>query len=256
MAFEKGQRLSLLLDAGAARYAIDATQVLEVAPPDPSGDSLHGHLHLKDLSALLGGPPEARPGTAVVLDTSPTLAVRVKRVNEVSDVAEKPRHPLPRRLVRRLEPAVRGVLEVSGALYFELDVETAAKGLEADPPELIETGALPVAVEPERALVFESQGTRLAVPLGSVSQVVTAGDRLCALPHEGPLKGLVLHQQHLWPAYSVPGMAGGSSEIESLAVLVEVEGEGLGLLASKAFGVVSRGSLQGAHVLDLPRLFS
>lgn len=256
MAFEKGQRLSLLVEAGATRYAIDATHVLEVSPPDANGESLHGHLQLKDLSALLGGPPEHRPGTAVVLDVSPTLAVRVKRVFEVRDVAEKPRHPLPRRLVRRLEPAVRGVIEVNGALYFELDVETAARGLEADPPELLEGGLLPAAPEPERALVFESQGQRLAVPLTSVSQVVTAGDKLCALPHEGPLKGLVLHQAHLWPAFSVPGMRGGHSEVEPLAVLIEVEGEGLGLLASKAFGVIARGALQGAHVLDLPRLFS
>ncbi|MBK7860634.1 MAG: defective in fruiting DifE [Archangiaceae bacterium] len=248
--------MSLLVEAGAARYAIDATHVLEVSPPDASGETLHGNLHLKDLSALLGGPPEARPGTAVVLDTSPTLAVRVKKVLEVSDLADKPRHPLPRRLVRRLEPAVRGVLEVNGALFFELDVETAARGLDADPPELLEGGVVPMAPEPDRALVFESQGARLAVPLGSVSQVVPAGSRLCALPHEGPLKGLVLHQQHLWPAFSVPGMAGGSSEVEPLVVLVEVEGEGLGLLASHAFGVHPRGALQGAQVLDLPRLFS
>lgn len=256
MAFEKGQRLSLLVEAGATRYAIDATHVLEVSPPDEGGESLHGHLHLKDLSALLGGPPEQRPGTAVALDTSPTLAVRVKRVVEVSDIADKPRHPLPSRLVRRLEPAVRGVLEVGGHLYFELDVEAAARGLEADPPELLDGGRLPLAPEPERALVFESQGERMAVPLSSVSQVVAAGDRLCALPHEGPLKGLVLHQQHLWPAFSIVGMAGGSSQVEPLAVLVEVEGEGIGLLATRAFGVSARGSLQGAHVLDLPRLFS
>ncbi len=256
MAFEKGQRLSLLVEAGSARYAIDATHVLEVSPPDPSGESLHGHMQLKDLSALLGGPPEQRPGTAVVLDVSPTLAVRVRRVFEVTDIAEAPRHPLPSRLVRRLEPAVRGVLEVGGALYFELDAEQAAKGLEADPPELLDGGRVPFAPEPDRSLVFESQGIRLAVPLASVSQVVSAGDRLCALPHEGPLKGLVLHQQHLWPAYSVPGMSGGSSEVEPLAVLVEVEGEGLGLLATKAFGVLAKGALQGAHVLDLPRLFS
>jgi chemotaxis signal transduction protein len=256
VAFEKGQRLSLLVEAGASRYAIDATHVLEVSPPDASQETLHGHMQLKDLSALLGGPPEARPGTAVVLDTSPTLAVRVKRVFEVTDVAEKPRHPLPRRLVRRLEPAVRGVIEVQGQLYFELDVETAARGLDADPPELLEGGHLPTAPEPDRALVFESQGTRLAVPLVSVSQVVNAGNRLCPLPHEGPLKGLVLHQQHLWPAFSVPGMTGGHSEVEPLAVLVEVEGEGLGLLASKALGVNARGSLQGAQVLDLSRLFS
>src|SRR5262249_55561898 len=153
------------------------------------------------------------------------------------------------------EPAVRGVLEVEGALYFELDAEAAVAGLEADPPELLD-GALPTAPEPERALVFESQGRRLAVPLSSVSQVVGAGAKLCALPHEGPLKGLVLHQQHLWPAYSVPGMAGGPSAVEPLAVLVEVEGEGLGLLATHAMGIVERGSLAGAEVIDLPRLFS
>ncbi len=237
MAFEKGQRLSLLVEAGAARYAIDATRVLEVSPPDEGGATLHGHHHLADLCALVGGPPVERPGTAGVLDPSPTLATRVK-YGVSRGQRRRRRRTLGTRCpadgcVRRLgsPPSAESSGGSRMPLYFELDVDAAAKGIEADPPELLE-GALPTLPEPDRALVFESQGRRLAVPLSTVSQVVKAGDRLCALPHEGPLLGLVLHQAHLWPAFSVPGMAGGAAALEPLVVLVEVAGEGIGLLVS------------------------
>ena len=85
---EPGRRLSLLCDAAGARFAIPATSVLEVANPDPGGTTLRGHHTLVDLSQLLGGPAEQRPGTAVLLDTSPTLALRVGAVRGARDVAD------------------------------------------------------------------------------------------------------------------------------------------------------------------------
>lgn len=248
--------LSLLVSAGRARYAIEATHVVEVAQPDVKSDTLHGHLHLKDLSALMGGSFEHRPGSAVVLDTSPTLALRVREVLEVINVSEKPRHSLPRRLMQHLSPIVAAVIETPRGLFFELDVELLHRGLDIGPPELFDGPSLPVQEESERSLVFESMGRQWALPLVAVSQVVAAGDRLCPLPQDGSLKGLILHQQHLWPVYSLPGLMGQVAEVEPLAVLVEVLGEGLGILASKACGVHERGSLQGAQVVDLQRLFS
>ena len=246
--------MHLLLDAGNTRYAIEATRVLEIAEPDHAGLTLHGHHQLRDLSRLLGGPPEQLPGTAVVLDVSPTTAVRVKSVREVVDLSQAQRHTLPRKLLASLEPVVTSAIAFHDELFFELDVEAAARGLESDPPALV--ARLPIGPESERSLVFESQGRRLAVPLSLVSQIVPAGRVLCALPHEGPLKGVILHQQHLWPTWSLPGLLGGASLTEELAILLEVQGEGLGLLASAAFGVRLPGQLEGAEVIDLTRLFS
>ncbi|HLL55634.1 MAG TPA: defective in fruiting DifE, partial [Myxococcaceae bacterium] len=76
--FESGRRLCLLFEAANGRFAVEATSVTEVAPPDANGVSIRGYLELTDLSLLLGGEAETRPGTGVVLDVSPTLAVRVK----------------------------------------------------------------------------------------------------------------------------------------------------------------------------------
>src|SRR4029078_6605151 len=126
---EIGQRLCLLVDAGTTRFAIPATSVLEVATADASGAAQKSHLQLKDLSELLGGPKEVRPGTAIILDTSPTLAVRVRRVREVMDVGAAPLLKLPRRRADRLEPAVRGVVQCGAELFFELDVDAVARGV-------------------------------------------------------------------------------------------------------------------------------
>jgi hypothetical protein len=76
--FESGRRLCLLVEAGETRYAIEATSVMEVALPGSDGTSLRGMLEVKDLSTLLGGSPETAMGMVVVLDVSPTLAVRVR----------------------------------------------------------------------------------------------------------------------------------------------------------------------------------
>lgn len=243
----------LLLEAGGTRYALEATSVLEIAELEASQETVHRH-QLVDLSMILGGPPEHRPGKAVVLDVNPTTAVRVRNVREVLDLAKAPHYPLPRRLLPILEPAVRGALLYGNELFFELDADAAAEGLHADPLHLIEQ--LPLAQAPERALVFRTQGQTVCVPLSFVSQVVPAGDGLCGVPHPGPLVGVVLHQQHLWPTYSLPGLIGGATIAEPLAVLVEVRGEGVGLLASEALGVRHRDQLNEMQVIDLERLFS
>lgn len=112
--FESGRRLCLLFEAGGVRYAIEATSVVEVAPPDMDGDSIRGFLGLRDLSQLLGGPPQARPGMAVVLDVSPTLAVRVTRVIEVADVARDTLFRLPQGLSEGLSVVARGAIAHQG----------------------------------------------------------------------------------------------------------------------------------------------
>ncbi|MFP2932425.1 hypothetical protein ACLESO_46205 [Pyxidicoccus sp. 3LG] len=102
--FESGRRLCLLVEAGETRYAVEATSVMEVAMSGANGSSLRGVLEVKDLSALLGGSPEEGPGMVVVLDVSPTLAVRVRSVVEVADVARAPVLPPAPGLADSLAP--------------------------------------------------------------------------------------------------------------------------------------------------------
>jgi hypothetical protein len=77
------RRLCVFFEAGATRYAIEATSVVEVARATQDEETLRGHLAIRDLSVLLGGDPEERPGTIVLLDTSPSVAARARRVEGV-----------------------------------------------------------------------------------------------------------------------------------------------------------------------------
>jgi chemotaxis signal transduction protein len=267
--FESGRRLCLLFEAGPSRYAVEATAVMEVANPDEDGLTIRGHFDLLDLSSLLGGPPEERPGMGVVLDVSPTLAVRVSRIVEVADVAPAPFFMLPPGLGSSLPAITRGALLHGDRLYLEL----VAEALPHRPPSA--AGAGPRAVHflteaPERGLVFESQGALYGLPLSMVSQVVARSAAYCPMPSaSGPALGLYPHAQALWPIYSFAGLLGGEGRAEPLIVLAEVAGQGIGLSASRVLGVHqelkpsgARGEYEGrlfhgpALFLDMQRMFS
>ena len=235
--FESGRRLCLLFQSGSGRYAVEATSVTEVAPPDEDGHSIRGSLELHDLSVMLGGAPEVRPGMGLVLDVSPTLAVRIREVQEVADVSRDPFFLLPPIVGEAAALIFRAAILHEGKLYLELiaDMLPQVQGLKFAGP------ARPVLVAdevPDRALVFESQGRLFGIPLGLVSQVVSQGGAFCALPlSSGPAPGLFPHAQVLWPIYSVPGLMGGEAPAEELFVLAELAGQNIGLCASRALGV-------------------
>ena len=250
---ERGRRLCLLCEAGPSRFASPATSVLEVANPDPGGTALRGHHALVDLSQLLSGAPELRPGTAVLLDTSPTLALRVKAIRGVVDVADCPWLHVPRRLVPTLEPAVRGLLDVNGELFFELDAEALAHGVRP-PPQLKVVD--PFGAPLQQALVFETGGRRVGLALSSVAQVLNTSARFCPLVAPGAAAGVLLHQQQAWPVFSLPGLLGEPVPVESLMVLADVQGDGLAFTASRALGVLEGQRLEGIRTLELKRMFS
>ncbi|MBS1153856.1 MAG: hypothetical protein H6Q89_5554 [Myxococcaceae bacterium] len=250
---ERGRRLCLLIDAGPSRFAVPATSVLEVAVPDVGGATLRGHHPLVDLSALLGGPPEQRPGTAVLLDTSPTLALRVRSVRGVQDVANCPWLHVPRRIGPSVEPAVRGLIDIAGELFLELDVEALAPGVRA-PPQLKVVD--PFGPPLSRALVFETGGRLLGLPLASVAQVVGLGPRFCPLVTQTAAAGVILHQQQAWPVFSLPGLLGEPISSEPLVVLTEIGSDGVGFTAARALGVVEGANLAGVATLELRRMFS
>lgn len=260
-AFESGRRLCLLLEAGAGRYAVEATAVTEVAAPDPEGRTLRGALELKDLSELLGGAEEERPGMAVVLDVSPTLALRVRRIHEVADVARDRLFGLPPALGEPLAFVIRGAILHGGQLFLELKPEAIPhQRLRLPPPP-----PRPVFLldkPPERALVFESQGVMWGIPLPMVSQVVGSSSAFVPLPvPHGAVAGLFPHDQSLWPIYSAPALIGGQPGREELFVLAELAGEAAGLCASRVHGVFAgfnqtegRGEFS-ANGLERPVLF-
>ena len=231
---------------------MQATSVLEVAPPDPSGDTLHGNLPIKDLSVLMGGAAETRPGMVVVLDASPTLAIRVGRIREVQDTAAAPWLQLPRKLLPLTTPMVRGALLHQGELFLELDADHIGQGL--TPPRPLTMVELRADV-PDRALTFESHGREWGVPLGAVSQVVPHGANLCRLPRsDSALVGVLAHGGHLLPVYRV--LEGPGLLVEPLLVLLDVNGEGLAVTAQRAIGVRDKSQLKEHPVLDLLHMFS
>jgi hypothetical protein len=235
---ESSRRLSLLFEAGSCRFAVEATSVVEVASPDADGLAIRGVLELVDLSLLLGGGAEALPGFGVILDTSPTLAVRVRRVVEVADVAGEPFFLLPPDLAEALGLLVRGAILHGGRLYLELIAEALTR-----PPALPASATLARAIHtsdlpPDRGLVFESEGRLFGIPLSLVSQVVAATDAFCPLPAPGGgAAGMFPHAQVLWPIYSVPGLLGQPARREELFILTELAGRNVGISAARVLGV-------------------
>ncbi|WPB73335.1 chemotaxis protein CheW [Archangium violaceum] len=267
--YESGRRLCLLMEAGDTRFSVEATSVMEVAAPGPDETSLRGVLEVKDLSVLLGGEPEQTPGMVVVFDVSPTLAVRVRSIVEVTDVASAPYFLLPTGLGDTLAALSRSAVLHKERLYLEINAEALPHepGTVRPPPQL------PVRLAeltPERSLVFESQGRLFGLPLSWVSQVVMRGPAFSALPGKsGAVAGVMPHGQALWPLYSAPALLGGASRAEDFLVLAEVEGRSLGLCASRVLGVHPRfepagepGEFTAPGVpgpvlfLDLRRMFS
>lgn len=251
------------------RFAIEATSVVEVAPPDSDGESIRGFLELKDLSELLGGPKEVRPGMAVVLDVSPTLAVRIKRVVEVADVSRAQFFMLPPGLGEASSLLLRGCLLHNDALYFELIAEALPHTLGT----IVGAPMKPLYVQeatPDRALIVESGNQLYGIPLPFVSQVTRTGPSYCALPGRGgPVAGLLPQNQALWPVYSFPGLLGARADRAEFVVLTELAGRHVGIAVERILGVhqqftpaEARGSFKGSGMntpalfLDLERMFS
>jgi hypothetical protein len=264
--FETGRRLCVLLEAGEARYAIEASSVVEVFTPK-EGRAPQG-LELTDLSAMLDGTPEPAPGAGVVLDVSPTLALGIKRVVEIADVARSPFHQLPAWVGSRLSLFVRGAVEHAGKLYLELSPELFGQRSGPLPPP----PARPILMLeelPPRALLVESGGQRFGIPLPWVSQVVPREPGACALPGRGAAVAIQVHGQALWPIFSTPALIGGAPTPEPLLVLTELAGQNVALTARAALGVHGpfeaadspgehrpQGGGPSALFLDLQRMFS
>jgi chemotaxis signal transduction protein len=269
VSFESGRRLCLLFEAGQTHFAIDATSVLEVATPDLSDKRIRGTLELRDLTELFGAPAEVRPGMGLVLDVSPTLAVRIRRVVEVVDVSRDPFFHLPPALGELLSLVVRGALLHADTLYLELIPEALPR---ASNPRLAPPGRPIYLCEqpPERALVVESQGKLFGIPLPFVSQIIPSARASCPLPAPGgPVAGLEAHGQALWPVYSVPALLGNPATAEKLSVLTELAGQNVALCAQRALGVHAGFVAESAHgeyrakglptpvlFLDFQRMFS
>lgn len=240
--FESGRRLCLLAEAGRTRLCVEATSVTEVSVPPPGATTLRGGVEVRDLSVLLGGPPEQEPGMVVVFDVSPTLAVRVRSVVEVADVSASPTFSLPAALGEPLLATTRGALLHKEHLYLELKVDSLPRQPGAlGPPPVREPGLLRYA--PDRALVFESQGRLLGLPLLQVLQVVARSPSFYLLPAPGgPIVGLQPHAERLWPIYSpgAPQEPEAEGTPEPFCVLVEVGGRRLGLFARRVLGVYTR----------------
>lgn len=235
------RRLCVFFEAGRTRYAIEATSVVEVARSAGDGETLRGHLAIRDLSLSLGGEAEERPGTVVLLDTSPSLAARTRRVEGVFDASSQLVLPLPNRLVHLVAPVVRQGLVSEAGLVFELDAAELVRGLPRQTKQL----DLAVAVAKGPCLAFDSGPLQLAVPLSEVSQVASRGPMFNAAPGPGPFVGVLMHQQRLVPVFSLTGV-----DAEALLVVIELPSGPVAVSASRAHGVKAPEALGEAQVID------
>lgn len=262
-------RLCVFFEAGPARYCVEATSVLEIGTAPPDADTLHGVHVLRDLSQLFGGDPEQRPGLALLFDVSPTLAVRIKRVIDVADVAHAPFFLLPSGLGDSLTLMLRGAVLRADQLYLELAAEMLSP--QHLDPRALPQGRLCLSKESaDKVLVFETEGRLYGIPMGFVSQIVPQGEGFCRLPfRQAPVVGLLPHAQSLWPIYSIAGMAGEQAVTEKFIILAEIAGRNLGICAARAVGVranfeatstpgefVSRDVEGPVCLLDLEGMFS
>lgn len=236
-----GRRLALLFEAGPARYALEASRVLEVTPPDPDAEraTVRGVFPLEDLSTLMGGAPERRPGLAVLLDTSPTLAVRVREGAEVADVAGAPHFQLTRDLAQRIGTLVRGALQHQGRLYLELRAEALGQTcmLPTPAPRIVTWIDSPQGP----ALLFESGSSTFGVPLTHVLQISPVLAAFCPFPVPGGvIAGLLAHAGALWPVYGLPAFLGEPLAVESQVVLLELDGIQVAVCASRVLGIEQR----------------
>ncbi len=240
------RKLAVFFEAGRTRYALEAVRVTEVARPDEGELTLRGHLMLKDLSALLGAGPEHRPGTALVLDSSPTIAVRVKEVEGVFDVSTARHFDLPIVLHEALQPAVKGAWLREERLVFELDLAgmTSAMPGERSPVVLVTLAHLATP-----CLVCEAGGRRIALPLPQVRQVVPFGRSFNPTPGRASLLGALLHGDALCPVVS---LGGGD---EAFVAVVEVGGGLVGVAIARAEGVRAAHALGDAQIVDLEHTF-
>jgi hypothetical protein len=187
----------------------------------------------------MGGAPERRPGLAVLIDTSPTMAVRVREGAEVADVAGAPHFQLTRDLAQRIGVVVRGALQHQGRLYLELRAEALGQScmLPSPPPRVVSWMEGP----PGPALLFESGGMLFGVPLPHVLQISPVLAAFCPFPVPGGvIAGLLAHAGTLWPVYALPAFLGQAPAMEPQVVLLELAGIQAALCASRVQGIEHR----------------
>ncbi len=241
------RRLCVFFEAGATRYAIEATSVVEVARSTQDEETLRGHLAIRDLSVLLGGDAEERPGTIILLDTSPSVAARARQVEGVFDASSHLVLPLPNRLVHLVAPVVKQGLVSEAGLTFELDAAEVPRGL----PRQSKRVELATTTAPGPFLIFDSGPLHLALPLADVSQVASKGPMFNAAPGVGSFVGVLMHQQRLVPAFSLTG-----TEAEALLIVIELASGPVALSASRAYGVKTAEAVGEARIVDAVATFS
>ena len=155
---------------------------------------------------MMGGAAEGRPGMAVLLDISPTLAVRVRGGAEVADVARAPYFQLTRELASGRHagpgrPPAPGAA-VPGARAEALG-QTPACCLRR------RRASSPGSRRRRARRSSSSPGARCSACRWAVLQVSPVLAAFCPFPVPGGvIAGLLAHAGALWPVYSLPAFLG------------------------------------------------
>lgn len=235
-------RLALVFRGGGTRWALPAARVLEVGPaPVAPGEKRHGLL-VEDFGALLAQVPSAGPqAVTLVLDCAPPRALCVEAVEEVADLASAAFFGLP----AGLGPPglVRGALLHRNRLVLEVEPQALAD-LRHLPPAVpgppLGLGSLDAASAPARALVFEAgELGLLGGPLTLVTGVLRAGDP-CVVPGTPwGHRGLMHHERSILSLWDPALLAGRRPTQGDFAVVLDVSGRPVAVLASRVLGMLS-----------------
>ncbi|MGC4113890.1 MAG: chemotaxis protein CheW [Myxococcales bacterium] len=245
-------RLALVFRGGGTRWALPAASVLEVGTAPAGPDEKRHGLPVEDFGALLSQKPSASPqAVTLVLDCAPPRALCVEAVEEVADLTSAAFFGLP----AGLGPAglIRGVLLHRNRLILEAEPQALAD-LKALPTAArgaaLAEGSVQGASPPGRALVFEAgELGLLGAPLPVVTGVLRAGEP-CAVPG-APWghRGLMHHERSILSLWDPSLLAGLQPTPPDLAVVLDVSGQAVAVLASRVLGVLSgfQGEPKGAE---------
>jgi chemotaxis signal transduction protein len=233
------ERKALLFSAGGVRFGLRLSQVREIVTAEPDAAEVRlrgGTAPLLPVAVTLGLAPG--PGAfALVIETTPPLALRADVLHGIVDLAEAEVFRLPARTALPDPPPYLGAVVTRGEVALELDV-SALGWAPLQPAEEVLRVAFAPDRPPEPELRFARGGRVYAAPVSLLVQVLEAV-RIWPVPlGPGSHLGLLYHGRALHPVFDVAlargdPAPGGAAKV----LLLDVGGTAVGLVAERVLGV-------------------
>jgi hypothetical protein len=234
-------RRALLFHAGGVPLALPLGEVREIARAGPGEAELRVRgesMRALGVAAALGR--EAGPAPfALALAEPGAPALLVEALDGIADLADAEVLSLPGRTALPAPPPFRAAVLLRGALWLELDPRVLAGGPRPGPA----VRPLPEAPPSGRELLCERGGTRLAVPITLLVQVVEPA-RVHPLPLvPAGLAGVLHHGRALHPVLDAAALLGQPAAGDPrVLLLLDAGGSTAGVLVDRVLGVGEGGA--------------